>query len=208
MVKKRIGIIGGTFNPPHIAHLIIADRFAEQMRLDECYFVPAALSPFKIDDDRSLYASPEERLQMVRLAIAHNPAFKTDHVELVKGGVSYSIDTISYCKNKFGDADLFLLIGTDQAVDFTKWKSWEEILKTVQLCIVRRPEVLKGKTEMEITEELTSGFKKPQWIDAPLMEISATEIRERVLHKKSIRFVVPGEVEEYILKNNLYAGKS
>ncbi len=208
MVKKRIGIIGGTFNPPHIAHLIIADRFAEQMRLDECYFIPAALSPFKIDDDRSLYASAEERLQMARLAIRQNPVFNVEDVELVKGGVSYSIDTISYFKNKFPEADLFLLIGTDQAVDFKKWKSWEEILKTVQLCVVRRPKALKGNTEVEITEELKSGFKKPQWIDAPLMEISATEIRERVLHKKSIRFVVPRNVEEYIFKNNLYAGKS
>ncbi len=207
-MKKRIGIIGGTFNPPHIAHLIIADRFAEQMRLDECYFIPAALSPFKIDDDRSLYASAEERLQMARLAIRQNPVFNVEDVELVKGGVSYSIDTISYFKNKFPEADLFLLIGTDQAVDFKKWKSWEEILKTVQLCVVRRPKALKGNTEVEITEELKSGFKKPQWIDAPLMEISATEIRERVLHKKSIRFVVPRNVEEYIFKNNLYAGKS
>ncbi|MES2766442.1 MAG: nicotinate-nucleotide adenylyltransferase [Bacteroidota bacterium] len=207
-MKKRIGIIGGTFNPPHIAHLIIAERFAEQMRLDECCFVPAALSPFKTEMDPASFATPEHRLKMVELAIAKNPVFKTDDVELVKGGVSYSIDTISHFKNSFPESDLFLLIGTDQAVDFTKWKAWGEILKVVQLCIVRRPEALKGKTELEITEELTSDFKIPEWIDAPLMEISATEIRERVLHKKSIRFVVPREVEEYIFKNNLYAGKS
>lgn len=201
---KKIGIIGGTFNPIHIAHLVMADRFSEQMTLDECYFVPAALSPFKTEQNPADFASPEHRLKMVELAIAENPVFKMDNVELKKGGVSYSIDTISYFKNSFPDSDLFLLIGTDQAIDFKKWKAWEEILKTVQLCIVHRPEILKDRTDTEITEELTVDFKKPVWIQAPLLEISATEIRAKIFKNESIRYIVPREVAEYIFKNNLY----
>jgi nicotinate-nucleotide adenylyltransferase len=201
---KKIGIIGGTFNPIHIAHLVMADRFSEQMRLDKCYFVPAALSPFKTEQNPADFASPEHRLKMVKLAIEGNGAFKTDDVELKKGGISYSIDTISYFKNRFPDAEIFLLIGTDQAIDFKKWKAWVEILKTVQLCIVHRPEILKDKTDTEITEELTMAFKKPVWIHAPLLEISATEIRAKILKNESIRYIVPHEVKEYIFKNNLY----
>ena len=182
----------------------MAERFSEQMSLDECYFVPAALSPFKTEMDSADFASPEHRLKMVEIAIDENPVFNTDDVELKKGGISYSIDTISYFTKEFPEAELFLLIGTDQAIGFKKWKAWQEILQCVQLCIVHRPEILKEKTDKDITTELTTGLKKPEWIDAPLLQISATEIRTRIFKNESIRYIVPSKVEEYIFKNNLY----
>jgi nicotinate-nucleotide adenylyltransferase len=162
---RRIGIVGGSFNPIHIAHLIIADRFVEQMQLDTCLFVPAYQSPFKtgqgIPD-----ATPQQRLTMVERAIAQNRMFTVSDVELRRGGVSYTVDTVRHVRAEHPDAEILLLIGSDQAIEFVRWREWEELLRLAQLCIVRRPFLLTPEMEARTTETLTVDGRAPVWISA------------------------------------------
>ena len=198
----NIGIIGGSFNPIHIAHLIIADRFADQMHLDQCVFVPAYQSPFKQND--SSLASPEDRLYMVRQATQQHDRFSVSDIEIQRGGVSYTLDTVRHFKEQYPDANLSLLIGSDQAVEFPRWNQWDSICREAQLCIVRRPFLLTPEMEERMTEMLTIDGRPPQWIAAPLLEISSTEIRKRVQEGKSINYLTVKSVRDHIAGNELY----
>jgi nicotinate-nucleotide adenylyltransferase len=206
----RIGIIGGSYNPPHIAHLVIADRFAEQMQLDRTYFVPAYRSPFKLGDDSTEATTTEQRVAMLRLAIDRNPTFEVDTVEIDRADTSYTINTINYFRERFPEAHLFLLVGGDQAAAFTKWKDWEDILRLVQLCIARRPYTIAPEVEraitfhLAITDAATDNIKLPVWIDAPILAVSSTEVRSRISSGLSVRFLLPRDVEQFIHDNGLY----
>jgi nicotinate-nucleotide adenylyltransferase len=201
----KIGIIGGSYNPPHIAHLIIADRFAEQMDLDYVYFVPAYRSPFKIADDSADASTTQQRLDMLNLATESNRRFGVDTFEIEREGVSYTIDTVKFFQEKFGEkAYLYLLVGGDQAAAFTKWKDWQEIIQRVQLCIARRPYTISSDVERAIAFHLSTESRSPVWIEAPILAVSSTEVRERVATGKSIHYLVPESVEQYIYHNGLY----
>ena len=199
----RIGIIGGSFNPIHIAHLIIADRFCDQMSLDLCIFVPAAQSPFKVND--ATLATAEHRLAMVQRATEQHPRFAVSDIELQRGGVSYTIDTIRAIQRQHPEASISLLIGSDQAIEFVRWKNWESICREAQLCIVRRPFLLTPEMEQRMTETLTIDGAAPVWVTAPLLEISSTEIRQRVTAGRSINYLTVKAVRDYILQWGLYA---
>lgn len=198
----RIGIIGGSFNPIHIAHLIIADRFCDQVALDRCIFVPAAQSPFKINDAN--LASAEHRLAMVELAIAQHPRFSASDIEIKRGGVSYTIDTIRTIQAQSPEASVSLLIGSDQAIEFVRWREWQSICREAQLCIVRRPFLLTPEMEHRISENLTVDGNTPIWITAPLLELSSTEIRQRVAAGMSINYLTVKAVRDFIFSQGLY----
>ncbi len=198
----RIGIIGGSFNPVHIAHLIIADRFCDQMELDRCIFVPAAQSPFKVND--ASLASAEHRLAMVRLATEQHPRFSVSDVEVRRGGVSYTIDTIRALQGEYPEASISLLIGSDQAVEFVRWKEWESICREAQVCVVRRPFLLTPEMELRLSETLTVDGHAPTWITAPLLEISSTEIRDRIATGRSINYLTVKAVRDHIFTWGLY----
>ncbi len=198
----RIGIIGGSFNPIHIAHLIIADRFCDQVALDRCIFVPAAQSPFKINDAN--LASAEHRLAMVELAIAQHPRFSASDIEIKRGGVSYTIDTIRTIQAQNPEASVSLLIGSDQAIEFVRWREWQSICREAQLCIVRRPFLLTPEMEQRISENLTVDGNAPLWITAPLLELSSTEIRQRVAAGMSINYLTVKAVRDFIFSQGLY----
>lgn len=198
----RLGIIGGSFNPIHIAHLIIADRFVDQMDLDTCVFVPAFQSPFK-QNDASL-APAVDRLLMVRQATQQHDKFAVSSIEIERGGVSYTLDTIRHFVNQHPEAELSLLIGSDQAVEFPRWNEWKAICQEAQLCIVRRPFLLTPEMEERMTEMLTVDGREPQWIAAPLLEVSSTEIRKRVRELKSINYLTVKSVRDHIAENALY----
>lgn len=191
--------MGGSFNPIHKAHYRMAECFLREMNCDVCYFVPAALSPFKKGD--SCYATSEHRLAMVKLAIQDNPLFRFCDEEIKRGGISYTIDTISWFKEQFPDSSLFLLIGADQAKEFTLWKQWEAIIKAVQLCIINRKGILEKDA---ISQTLTINSKPPVWIDCPIINISSSMIRNNIRNQKSISNLVPSKVEKYIYDHKLY----
>lgn len=201
----RIGIIGGSFNPIHIAHLIIADRFVEQMGLTSCYFVPAYQTPFKVGHPPSHDATPEQRLAMVKSAVVLNPYFLTSDVEINRGGVSYTIDTIRTMRELHPEAELCLLIGSDQAIEFVRWKDWQQILQLAQLCIARRPFLLTPEQEERMEETLTINNRTPIWINAPLLELSSTEIRRRVAEGRTANYMTVKAVIDYIREQGLYS---
>jgi nicotinate-nucleotide adenylyltransferase len=199
----RIGIIGGSFNPIHIAHLIIADRFVEQQSLDTCLFVPTNVSPFK-QRPAATDATAEQRLAMVSLATVQHPAFAVSDAEIRRGGVSYTVDTVKGLLADDPSSELFLLIGSDQAIEFVRWKDWQEIARLATICIARRPFLLTPEQEQRISESLTVDGRAPVWIVAPLLEISSTEIRERVARGVSVNYLTVKAVRDYIAEHGLY----
>lgn len=199
----RIGIFGGTFNPIHIAHLIEAEFFRDYLEIDKCVFFPAYTSPFKLEDIDAHSVAPFHRLEMVKLATKSNNRFEVDDYEIRKEGTSYSYDTLQYAIKAYGAEKAYLLIGSDQACDFDKWKNWKEILKLTTLCILKRPGYLE-KDLVHFTGELEGTFNKPIVLEGHKLDISASMIRERISNLKSVKYLVPEKVEKYINTHKLY----
>ncbi|MFN7732901.1 MAG: nicotinate-nucleotide adenylyltransferase [Pirellula sp.] len=200
---QRIGIFGGSFDPVHVGHLIIAEQFREGMRLDQVRFIPTKVSPFK---QEQLPTTDKQRLEMLRLAIGAHPGFAIDESEIRRGGVSYSIETIRELQTQISEAEWFLLIGADSLTDFAKWKEPSELLDRVHLVVVRRGghgeiawDALKGLTTPANIARIRSTA-----IDVPAMEIASRDIRQRVQHGRSIRYLVPASVEAYIREHKLW----
>lgn len=198
----NIGIFGGSFNPVQIAHLIIMERFVEELNLKKCIVIPNNISPFKLDEYQ---LDAKHRVKMLKLAIGNDNRYKIDNFEIKQGGISHTIDTIRYLKGKYPQENLFFLIGSDHANQFDKWYGWREILENIQLVIALRPKTLDEKEINSINEKLTVNNKMPIWLEAPLIEISASEIRQRASQGKSIKYLVPKKVEKYIRKHKLYS---
>ena len=198
---KKTGLFGGTFNPIHLGHLIIAQHFVNEMNLDSCIFIPSSVSPFKTENKDIL--NLEDRIKLVDLAIEDNPHFSVSHYEAEKGGVSYSHETVEYFSALFPEDKLYLLIGGDQSKSFYKWKNYKSILSKVNLTIADRPETLSSHNRDEINKKLsTSG--KIIWLDSPLIEISSTDIRNKIKDNIPVRYLLPQKCEDYIIKNDLY----
>jgi nicotinate-nucleotide adenylyltransferase len=202
-MSQRIGIFGGSFDPLHVGHLIIAEQFREGLRLDQVRFLPAKVSPFK---QEQLPTTDKQRIEMLRLAIGAHPAFAIDDSEIRRGGVSYSIDTVRELQTQILGAEWFMLIGADSLTDFAKWKEPGELLDRVQLVVARRGghgeiawDALRGLTTPANIERIRSTA-----IDVPAMEIASRDIRHRVQHGRSIRYLVPASVEAYIREHKLW----
>jgi nicotinate-nucleotide adenylyltransferase len=192
----KIGIFGGTFNPPHYGHLIVAEFIREEVGLDKIIFIPCSIPPHKQNDEYlSQIASPEHRFEMVKLAITGNKFFEVSDIEINRGGVSYTIDTVNYFVSNFPEEKFYLLIGADQFAEFHTWRKPDEIVQKVNLIVFNRPGFVIPKTEFS---------KFATFITIPNIEISASTIRKRIRHGKSIKYLVPPAVEEYILANKLY----
>jgi nicotinate-nucleotide adenylyltransferase len=196
----RIGIFGGSFNPIHNAHTTIAEHFVNELDLDKCFFVPTFISPFRQEEANQV--SPDDRLSMVRLAIEGKEKFDIDDFEINNKGISYTINTIFHFKDKYPNAKLFLLIGGDQAEKFDNWYNWQEILYNAQLCIARRP--LADYNSNSIFMKFAVASEPPIFIEAPLMEISSSIIKEKLKSKEEISQYLDSKVIDYIKANKLY----
>lgn len=191
---RTIGIFGGTFDPVHIGHLILAERAREELQLGAVVFVPAHLPPHKAIG--RLGASAVNRREMLDLAVASNTRFIVSDHEIERGGISYTVDTLRYFTNLLPRAEITLLLGGDNARDFSKWHEPEEIARLARVAVWDRP-------EFRLPEELLPGVGFER-IGSPLFDISSTEIRERVASGRSIRYMTPDTVIEYINKYGLY----
>tara|TARA_Y100000748_G_scaffold219815_1_gene184825 strand:+ start:2860 stop:3441 length:582 start_codon:yes stop_codon:yes gene_type:complete len=189
-------IFGGTFDPPHIGHLLIAQTIIESENFDRLIFLPAHLSPVKRGREMS---PPEKRLKMLRMALLNNDNFEISDFEIKKGDISYTIDSIKYFRDelKIEKNDLYFLMGSDTLMDFHNWKNPKEILDLCNIIVATRP----GFTPSNI----------PQWVldrvhfaNIPQFEISSTNIRARWRADKTIRYMVTKEVWDFINKNGLY----
>ncbi|CUS81632.1 nicotinate-nucleotide adenylyltransferase [Candidatus Kryptobacter tengchongensis] len=192
----RVGIFGGTFNPPHIGHLIVAEFIREEAKLNKIIFVPCAIPPHKQNQGYlSQIASPHHRFEMVKIAVKNNPFFEVSDIEIKRGGVSYTVETVSYFVERFPTYTFYLLIGADQFRELHTWKDPDEIVKRVRLIVFNR-------YGYAIPESKFSQFA--DFITIPNIDVSASAIRSRVRSGKSIRYLVPAEVEEYIYAKGLY----
>lgn len=192
--SRKSGIFGGTFNPPHIAHIVAAESVCDQLKLDKILFVPAAIPPHKLNEK---IIPAELRLQMVKLAIKDNSKFEICDIELLRSGPSYSIDTIRELKGRFPGDDFFFIVGIDLLIDFHSWKSPEKILDECTVVAISRP----GFALESVDKEL---LRKVEVVNVPSIDISSSEIRRRVKSGKPIKFLVPPAVEEFIYANKIY----
>lgn len=187
----RVGLLGGTFDPPHVGHLLVAVDAHEQLELDRLVFVPAAQQPLK----RSAVRTPAaDRLAMVRAMAGDDPRFEVDPIEMERGGLSFSVDTLETYRRRPEVEALFFLIGADVLSSFSQWREPERVQSLAELVILRRG---------------TESIVHPAWLRAHVLEsrrvdVSSTEIRQRVHHGRSIRGFVPDAVAAHIAAAGLY----
>jgi nicotinate-nucleotide adenylyltransferase len=198
-----IGFLGGTFDPIHIGHLIIAEEVRVRLALDEVLFSPAGQPWFK--SERSITPG-EHRLEMVRLALESNPYFKLSTIELERPGPTYSVDTISVLRKEFGtEVGIYFIVGFDALAGLPLWKEPARLIKLCQIVGIKRP----GYTELDwqfLERAIPGVCASVIVLDVPQIDISSIEIRERVKKGISIRYLVPEAVERYISEHGLYKG--
>ncbi len=188
----RRGIFGGTYNPPHWGHLLVAEHIRESLSLDVVTFVPTSVPPHKYGNG---LLAPEHRMEMVRCAIAENPGFELSDIEIRRGGVSYTVDTLTAFRDTHPSDSLHLLIGTDNLMEFNTWRSPETILQLAEVIVMTRPGF----------PETPSGDRdRFTFCNVPAVDISSTNIRRRIRDRKSVRYMMPQAVEEYIRLHELY----
>jgi nicotinate-nucleotide adenylyltransferase len=189
---SKVGIFGGTFDPIHLGHLITAQSVKEIRELEKIIFIPAFISPHKSDIKTS---SPEDRLKMIKLAIKNIPFFDYSDMEIKMGGVSYTIDTLRELKKQY--EKLEFIIGYDNIFSFHTWKDPDEILKLSTIIVLKR----KSSHAPPFQDKY---YRQAVFVETRGIEISATDIRERVKHGMPINFLVPPTVMEYIYNQKLY----
>lgn len=198
--KRRVGVYGGTFNPPHVAHVRVAEHFAKAMALDELIIIPSNLPPHK---EFSGTVRADERLEMTRLAFSHIDSATVSDIEMKRGGKSYTVDTLRALSSV--DSDLYFLLGTDMLLTLDSWYMPDEIFKLATICYVRResdPEVALELLRKENEYRERFGAKIVA-IDADVIEISSTEIRN-ALKGGVDNEMIPKSVLEYIRQRGLY----
>ena len=204
MEKKavKIGISGGTFDPIHYAHLIVAEQIRESMGLDRIIFIPSGSPPHK---DNKKVTPAEYRYRMAELAISTNPHFEVSRIEVDRAGRTYTVDTLTQLKALYGqEARLFFITGADIIPELQTWRNFEKLFTLCDFIAVLRPGYKKEGFLKDI-ENLKDTYKAViHVVDAPLIGISSTIIRERVMAGKSVRYLLPENVEKYIYDKGLY----
>jgi nicotinate-nucleotide adenylyltransferase len=190
----RIGVFGGTFDPPHIGHLLVANDAREALELDRLIFVPTGAQPFKVDTPP--VASGQDRLEMVRLAVADDANYVVDEAEINRKGLSFTVDTLEHLSERNPAARLFLLMGEDVLAGFEKWRSPARIRELATLVAVSR-----GGLAGSVADPATSAVLR---VSTRRVDVSSTEIRERRRAGKSIKGFVPESVERFIDVRGLY----
>lgn len=189
---SKIGIFGGTFDPIHNGHLITAQSVREIRKLEKIIFIPSFVSPHKEKIDT---ANPEQRLQMISLAIGDVSFFEASDFEITKGGISYTVDTLREFKKKYDEIEF--IIGYDNIFDFHTWKDPDEIMNLAKIIVLKRKSSEPAPFEDKYVNEAI-------FVQTRGIEISATDIRERVKKEMPIHFLVPEKVKEYIYNSDLY----
>jgi nicotinate-nucleotide adenylyltransferase len=197
-----MGILGGTFDPIHVGHLILAEEACTRLELSQIVFVPAGQPPHKRDQ---AIADPAHRLAMVHLAIADNPHFSVSRVDVDRCGPSYTVDTIRLFRDAWGaDAEIYFLIGSDSLAELPTWHQPERLMRMCHVVAMGRP---GHRVDLGALERLLPGAAALiQVVDIPALDISSTDIRRRVHEGRSIRYLVPQAVVCYIEEHGLYEG--
>ena len=198
---RRIGILGGTFDPPHVGHLWLATLAADAIGLDRVLFMPAAQPPHK---QGAAVTSASDRLLMTRLAIAGDEAFELTIIEMERSGPSYTIDSVVELRGLYGDeAELFLLMAADSLAQIDTWRQPDELLERIEWVVGPRPGVaLPDRSALE--DRFGEQASRIHLLDGPSLDVSSTQVRARVAAGHAIRYLVPRGVEELIVDRGLY----
>lgn len=202
--RKKVGIMGGTFDPIHIGHLILGENAYRQFHLSKVLFMPSGNPPHKTD--RKGRASNEERVEMVKYAIASNSHFELSLAEMHEEGFNYTKETLQRLKEVHPDTDYYFIMGADSLFQFEEWKEPDQICSLCTIVVALRDHIEKEKLNCKI-EELSGKYHASILkLDTPNIDISSRTIRQWLKTEKSIRYYVPDEVIAYIQKKNLYRG--
>lgn len=219
-MSRKIGILGGTFNPIHYGHLAAAEEVRDRLKLDRVLFIPSFQPPHKLGND---VPSAFQRMEMVRLAIADNLSFDPSDLEIKRGGRSYTIDTIEALREAYPGAELYFITGLDSFLDIQTWSQWERLLTLCTFVVLSRPgyrftdllkidfmqpaenQVVKLDRRELVHADFRAGALSLHLELIPLYDISSTDIRTRVKEGRSIKYLLPEAVETYIIKHKLYA---
>lgn len=196
---RRIAILGGTFDPPHFGHLALAEDVRFGLGAERVLLIPAAQQPFKTHDES---APAEHRLAMTRLAVAGEPGFDVSDLEIRRGGVSFTVDTLEQLRMEHGDAELFFAVGADAALELGDWRRPERIFELATIAVVRRPGFAVDLRALE--RELPGARGRLIEIGGPNFDISSTELRLRLREGRPARFWLPRSVYDYIQEQHLY----
>ena len=194
----HVALFGGSFNPPHIAHLIVAEVARDQFGFDEVWWIPNATPPHKRD---ATLAPAADRLAMTNAAVADHDHFSVCDIELQRPGVSYTVDTVQALQEQHPNTAFSLLIGSDSLDTFHQWRAPDTIAEAVQLIVYKRP----GGAQSVAAPRFAN---QARYVAAPMLEISSTEIRHRCRSNRSIQYLVPHAVAQYIHTHNVYSSSS
>lgn len=197
---SRLGLLGGSFDPIHVGHLIVAEILAYHLALDHVVFLPAAHPPHK---SGQTLAPAEDRLEMIRLSIDDVPEFSVSEIDLRRPGPSYTADTVEEVRDRVSsDTELYFLMGMDSLRDFPGWHEPERIARRARLGVARRPGVDVSRVEIE--QQVPEARGRVEIISVPLIDISSSDIRDRARTGRPFRFQVPRKVARYISETGLY----
>jgi nicotinate-nucleotide adenylyltransferase len=197
----RLGILGGTFNPPHLGHLVCAQEAYLQLGLERVLLIPARIPPHKPVDEEP---GPEHRLELCRLAVGDDERFAVSDLEIKRDGPSYTVDTLEQLHSQAPDSELFLIVGGDVAAGLPRWREPERVLSLATLAVAKR----RGTPRDAIENALGSlrGGEKAQFFRMPRIGFSSTMVRTRVRAGQPVKYIVPDRVASYINEQRLYGG--
>lgn len=192
----KIGVLGGTFDPVHIGHLLAAECAREEFRLDEVWFMPAYAAPHKANPPT---ASPFQRLRMLELATASHPGFRVSRLEVDRGGVSYTYETVRELKRLYPDGEFYWIVGADMVADLARWSRIEELVGEIRFIGLSRPGY--GWKSADLPAHVAAAVAEAEM---PAIGVSSTEIRRLLASGRSARYLVPEPVLDYIREQKLY----
>ncbi len=198
---KKVGIMGGTFDPVHYGHLVTAEIASHSFGLERVVFIPAGIPPHK---DYSAIADYSHRFNMLKMAIASNSNFKLSDIEIKRQGPSYTFDTISCLKELWPSTEFYFICGADAVLEILTWHRARELLDMCFFITATRPGFSLEKLEVILRELSVEYAKKILLLEVPALAISSSEIRHRVEHGLPIKYLLPETVEKYIFDNSLY----
>lgn len=199
---KKYGIFGGSFNPIHYGHLMICEYIKEEMGLDKVIFIPTGNPPHK-----KIGVSAEDRYEMVKLAISPNPDFEISDIETTRVKLSYTVDTIRELKEIYKEEKLYFLIGLDSLFQLKTWKKIDDLSQEIEFVVALRPGYIDKEEINNEIDFLRDNFgTRINLIKTPLYEISSTDLRDRIHEGKSLRYLIPKKVLDYIEESGFYKG--
>jgi nicotinate-nucleotide adenylyltransferase len=214
--RMKIGLLGGTFNPIHIGHLRGAEEIREALGLGRIYFIPSSMPPHK---DSSDIASPADRLKMIELATGENPFFEVCDIEIKRGGPSYTVHTLEYFSSEFPDSEIYFILGAELFSEIHTWREYRRLFELSNFAVITRPgfphftsvPLALGDDFRYYKDEENVIFYRHKGSNKTLalvkiegIQVSSTRIRDLIKKNSSIKYLVPREVEVYILENKIY----